>query len=167
MENTTSWYAIYTAPRAEKKIKQRFDETNIENYLPLRTEIRIWSDRKKKITVPLISGYIFVRTSPENFLDILKTPGVVAFLKEKAKPVNIPDNQMHRLRQMVEYAAEDIEFSMLPIEIGDTVRVKQGDLSGLIGELIAVRGKYKIAIRLPNFGCALTTIPLSYVEKMS
>lgn len=50
--------------------------------------------------------------------------------------------------------------------LGDKVRVKQGKLSGLIGELIEIRGKYKIAIRLDYFGCALTTVPVNCVEKM-
>lgn len=160
-----SWYAVYTAARAEKKVKQRLDEIGVENYLPLRTEIRIWTDRKKKITVPLIPGYIFVYTVPENFLKILNVAGVVTFLKEKSVAAAIPDDQIHRLRMMVEHAFEEVEFSASLVNIGDRVRVKQGNLEGLIGELVEVRGKYKIAIRLQYFGCALTTIPFSWVEK--
>ncbi|WP_251619732.1 UpxY family transcription antiterminator [Odoribacter lunatus] len=161
------WYAVYTASRAEKKIKQRLDEAGIENYLPLRTEIRIWTDRKKKIQLPLISGYIFVHISPENILKVLNIPGVVTFLKEKAVPVSIPDIQMHRLQMMVEHAFDEVEFVASPVNVGDTVRVKQGNLEGLIGELVEMRGKYKIAIRLQYFGCALTTIPVSWVEKLT
>ena len=48
MESVFSWYAVYTAARAEKKVKERLDQIGIENYLPLRTEYRVWSDRKKK-----------------------------------------------------------------------------------------------------------------------
>ena len=46
MESVFSWYAVYTAARAEKKVKERLDQIGIENYLPLRTEYRVWSDRK-------------------------------------------------------------------------------------------------------------------------
>lgn len=159
------WYAVYTTSRAEKKVKQRLDEVHIENYLPLRTEIRIWSDRKKKITLPLIPGYIFVHIPAEDILKILNIPGVVTFLKEKSLPAVIPDDQIHRLRMMVEYAFDEVEFMTSPVNIGDKVRVKQGNLEGLIGELVEVRGKYKIAIRLQYFGCALTTVPVSWVEK--
>lgn len=42
------WYAVYTSSRAEKKVKIRLDEIGIVNYLPLKTEIRVWSDREKK-----------------------------------------------------------------------------------------------------------------------
>lgn len=166
MEQVFSWYALYTTSRAEKKVKERLDEAGIENYLPLRTEVRIWSDRRKKVTFPLIAGYIFVRISSGDYLRVLTIPGVVGFLKEKAIPAAIPDEQIHRLRMMVEHAIDEVEFSAHPVKIGDTVIVKQGDLKGLIGELVEERGKYKIAIRLQYFGCALTTIPLGWVEKI-
>ena len=69
MESVFSWYAVYTAARAEKKVKERLDQIGIENYLPLRTEYRVWSDRKKKVSVPLISGYIFVHIKEETCTD--------------------------------------------------------------------------------------------------
>lgn len=166
MEHFYSWYALYTASRAEKKVKERLDEAGVENYLPLRTEVRIWSDRKKKITFPLIAGYIFVRITAGEYLKVLNIAGVVAFLREKSVPAVIPDDQIHRLRMMVEYAIDEVEFSTHPVKIGDHVMVKQGNLEGLIGELVEIRGKYKIAIRLQYFGCALTTIPLGWVEKI-
>lgn len=93
MESVFSWYAVYTAARAEKKVKERLDQIGIENYLPLRTEYRVWSDRKKKVSVPLISGYIFVHIKEETFVPVLTTPGVVTFLKEKGKAVAIPLNR--------------------------------------------------------------------------
>ncbi|MDL2330439.1 UpxY family transcription antiterminator [Odoribacter sp. OttesenSCG-928-A06] len=161
------WYAVYTASRAEKRIKERLDELSIENYLPLRTEIRVWSDRKKKISTPLISGYIFVRIALEHSLDVLRVPGVVTFLKEKSQPVVIPDDQISRLRLMVDHAFDEVEFTRNPLNVGDKVVLKQGELQGLIGDLVEIRGKYKIAIRLQYFGYALTTVPLSFVEKIN
>ena len=120
------WYAVYTTSRAEKKVKQRLDESGIENYLPLRTEIRIWSDRKKKVSLPLIPGYIFVRIAVEDMLKILNIPGVVTFLREKSVPAAIPDDQIHRLRMIVEHAFDEVEFLTSHVNVGDKVRVKQG-----------------------------------------
>ncbi len=121
---------------------------------------------KKKVSLPLIPGYIFVHIASENILKILNIPGVVTFLKEKSVPATIPDDQIHRLRMMVEHAFDEVEFMTTQVNVGDKVRVKQGNLEGLIGELVEVRGKYKIAIRLQYFGCALTTVPVSWVEKL-
>ena len=111
MESVFSWYAVYTAARAEKKVKERLDQIGIENYLPLRTEYRVWSDRKKKVSVPLISGYIFVHIKEETFVPVLTTPGVVTFLKEKGKAVAIPAEQIERLRFVENQADEPLEIS--------------------------------------------------------
>lgn len=167
MKVSLSWYAVYTTARSEKKVKKRLDEAGIENYLPLRTEYRIWSDRKKKVAFPLIPGYVFVRIARTAFLEVLNISGVVTFLKEKSVPAPIPDNQIERLRMMVEYAFDQVEFETCSITPGDTIQVNQGPLCGLIGELVEMRGKYKIAIRIEHFGCALTTIPMGWVEKVS
>ena len=38
---TSCWYAVYTAGRAEKKVKERLDKAGIESYLPLQSVIRL------------------------------------------------------------------------------------------------------------------------------
>lgn len=35
MKNT-NWYAVFTASRAEKRVKERLEQAGIENYLPVR-----------------------------------------------------------------------------------------------------------------------------------
>ena len=32
----TNWYAVFTASRAEKRVKERLEQAGIENYLPVR-----------------------------------------------------------------------------------------------------------------------------------
>ena len=55
------WFALYTKARAEKKLGLALDRLGIENYLPLISEKRQWSDRVKVIESPLFKSYIFVR----------------------------------------------------------------------------------------------------------
>lgn len=172
MEEATSidkefhWYAVYTASRAEKKVRDRLNEAGIECYLPLQTVIRIWSDRKKKVEIPVINGYIFVRISQEDFRRVQEMPGVAFFLKEKGKAVPIPEKQIKILRFMVDNSEEEIEFSAEDFKPGVSVIITRGQLQGLIGELMEVRGKYKVAIRLENFGCALTTVSMGSLRKL-
>ena len=158
MESVFSWYAVYTAARAEKKVKERLDQIGIENYLPLRTEYRVWSDRKKKVSVPLISGYTFV--------PVLTTPGVVTFLKEKGKAVAIPAEQIERLRFVENQADEPLEISYEDIPAGTLVEVVRGKLAGFQGEMVQIRDKYRIVLRLEKLGCALITVAASCVEKV-
>lgn len=166
MESVCAWYAVYTASRAEKKVKERLDESGIDNYLPLRTEYRVWSDRKKKVTVPLIAGYIFVHIQETAFLSVLAIPGVVTFLKEKGKAVSIPANQIERLRFVENNFEEPIEMSYEDIPEGTLVEVVRGKLVGFQGEMVEIRDKYRIVLRLEKLGCALITVPVSCIEKV-
>lgn len=62
-ENASCWYAVYTAPRAEKKVKEQLDKIGVENYLPLQPVVRLWNNRKKKIFIPLFRD-VYLCTSP-------------------------------------------------------------------------------------------------------
>jgi len=52
------WFALYTKPRNEFKAEQQLIAAGITNYLPTVTLLKQWSDRKKKVTEPLLRGYI-------------------------------------------------------------------------------------------------------------
>lgn len=160
------WYAVYTAPRAEKKVSDRFTESGIEHYLPLQTVIRQWSDREKKVIVPVINGYIFVRITRLDFDKVLNTFGAIQFVREKYKPVPIPDDQLARLKFMVDGSNKPVEFTTEDLKPGQPVKVIRGEMQGLIGELIEVHGKHKILIRIDKFGCAKVEVSLSSVEKL-
>jgi transcription antitermination factor NusG len=102
-----------------------------------------------------------------DFAKVTKIYGAIAFVRKEGKPVAIPENQIERFRAMVEHADDLIEFSMENFEQGETVKITKGPLSGVIGELINVMGKYKVMIRLEQFGAALTTVPASFISKVS
>lgn len=165
--DTVRWYAIYTAPRAEKKVAERFTNEHIEHYLPIHKVMRKWSDRMKEVEVPVVNGYIFVHISERQFDAVLKTFGAIQFVREFNKPVPIPDQQLVKLRFMVDNAEGPIDFSLEELEPGILISITRGPLQGLIGELKEVKGKHKVVIRIDTFGCAMTTIPLSFVTPLN
>ena len=61
---------------------------------------------------------------------------------------------------------KDVSGSMnsSPLARGEKVRVVKGPLTGLVGELVNVDGKSKIAVRLNMLGCACVNMPIGYVE---
>ena len=165
-KNTPQWFAVYTAPRAEKKVRERFQQSGIEHYLPVQMVTRKWHDRLKKVEQPVLTGYIFVRILPEEASKVLMTYGAIAFVREQSRPAIIPDSQIERLRQMVEISEEEIEFTPADLDPGTPVRIVRGELVGLIGEMVEVKGKFKVAVRLSGLGCALTTVSASCLEKL-
>ncbi|MCC8174787.1 MAG: UpxY family transcription antiterminator [Odoribacter sp.] len=166
MTKQFNWYVVYTSSRAEKKVKERLEEQGIICYLPLKTSIRQWSDRKKKVYLPLIPSYIFLYITSDDFSRVLFIPGIINFIKEKNIPAFIPDYQIERLKLMLERSEEEIEFTSLSLSKGDNIRIIKGGLTGLIGELVEIQGKHKIAVRLEKLGFALSIVPISFIEKL-
>ncbi len=157
------WYALYTAPRAEKKVAERFTKSGIEHYLPIQKVMRKWSDRMKAVEVPVVNGYIFVHINELQFDTILKTYGAIQFVREFRRPVPIPDQQLNRLRFMVDNAEAPVEFNFDELKPGQPITITKGPLQGLMGELQEVRGKHHVVIRIDKFGCAITEVPMSFI----
>jgi transcription termination/antitermination protein NusG len=161
------WYALYTAPRAEKKVAERFTDSGIEHYLPIQKVMRKWSDRMKEVEVPVVNGYIFVHISELQFKSVLNTYGAIQFVREFGKPVPIPDKQLARLRFMVDNADGPVDFSLEDLTPGTPISIIRGPMQGLVGELKEIKGKHHVVIRLDKFGCALTTVQLSFVTPLT
>lgn len=159
------WYPVYTRARAEKKVEAWLNKHGIECYLPLRKVLKQWSDRKKWVSSPLFSSYVFVRIDMVEYQDVLNTPGVARFVWFEGKPVPVSEKQIHTVKLLLE---GDIDIEALEEEFapGDMVSIDYGSLKGLSGELIEYRGKKKILIRINEIGKNLVIeVPLAYVLK--
>ena len=160
------WYALYTRPRAEKLVYQRLTEDRIETFLPLQKTYRIWSDRKKLVEKPLLSSYIFVRTSPRFFPNVYKVNGVVKFISFEGQPVSIPSKQIDNLKLLVNSDAE-IEVSSEKFATGDNVEVISGSLIGLTGELIKIGSHNRVIVRIDKLDQNLILkIPRAFLKRI-
>lgn len=74
-----NWYVIYTKPKWEKKVAEQLADAGIECYCPLITQVRQWSDRKKKVVVPLFNSYVFVRLEDCDRNLVFQSPGAVRY----------------------------------------------------------------------------------------
>ena len=157
-ENASCWYAVYTAPRAEKKVKEQLDKIGVENYLPLQPVVRLWNNRKKKIFIPVVPGCLFVHISSEEIAHVAGIHGVAFLLKEKGQYVSIPEVQMETFKTMIEHSCELVEFAPNEFVPGTIVRVISGQLQGLEAELVECQGNKKMLLRVEGLGCALVTV---------
>jgi len=131
------WYAIRTRSRAEKKVADEIREKGIVSFLPLVTRIHNWSDRRKKVQLPLFPGYVFVQTmpSPETRISVLRTLGVAGFVGSQGHGTPIPDKQIEDIRLILE---NDVPFEAYPfLQINQRVRIRGGALDGVEGTLVA------------------------------
>jgi transcriptional antiterminator RfaH len=165
-KSVSRWYALYTRPRAEKLVNERLMEVGIETFLPMMKTYRIWSDRKKLVEKPLLSSYIFVKTTRHNFPKVSRIQGVVKFVTFEGVPASIPQNQIDNLRLLINSDAE-IEVSSNKFEQGDNVEVISGSLVGLTGELIKIGTRNRVIVRVDRLDQNLILkIPKAFLRRI-
>lgn len=126
-----NWYALYTKPRSEFKAAEQLEINKINYYLPTVTTTKQWSDRKKKITEPIIRGYIFINADEKERLLSLEQYSIVRCVTERGRPAVIPEWQIKNLMKMLEY---DGDFFVLnKLVPGQRVKIKDGPFMGVEG----------------------------------
>jgi hypothetical protein len=75
-----NWHVIYTKPRGEKKVEEQLLSLGINAYCPTRNEIRLWSDRKKRIQVPVLPSMVLVNIDEKDIDRVFECPGVVRYM---------------------------------------------------------------------------------------
>ena len=120
----SNWYAVFTASRAEKRVKERLEQAGIENYLPMREVEFVRDGLVKRLEVPVITGCIFVRVSETNLPSVLSILGVIALLQKERVPVVISDEQLDSFKILNE-RAETLEIVNEGLTVGSATRVPQ------------------------------------------
>jgi transcription antitermination factor NusG len=138
------WYAVYTRSRHEKTVATKLEEKQLEVFLPVRTVLRRWKDRRKEVSLPLFSSYVFVRIPMSERLRVLQTPGVVLMLSEGSRPVPIPQDQIASIQKLV---ASGLKYDPYPyLKEGMQVNVVRGPLEGVTGILIEKRKQHMLVL---------------------
>ena len=145
-EPVERWYALQTRFQREKVVEQRLMERGVQTFLPTITEVRRWSDRKKKIQLPLFSSYLFVKLAPSKVerVRVLSVDGVFNFVGPRGEGTPIPDAQIEAVRTLVD---GQLAWSSHPfLNIGQRVRICSGALQGVEGILVARSGESTLVI---------------------
>ena len=160
------WLVALVRVSHEKKTSERLSKMGIENFLPVQQEVHQWSDCRKVVERVLLPMMIFVHVDLYEQKEVLTLGSISRYmvLRGESTPAVIPDEQMARFRFMLDYSEEAVCMNDTPLARGEKVRVIKGPLSGLVGELVTVGGKSKIAVRLNMLGCACVDMPIGYVE---
>ncbi|MEX0686927.1 MAG: UpxY family transcription antiterminator [Balneolales bacterium] len=160
-----NWYALYTRPRFEKKVLKELEELGYEAYLPIKRELRQWSDRKKWIEEPLIRSYVFIKTEPKQLPLASQVNGVACPVTFNGRPATIRAEEIKAIRMIISgpdlFDVEEISFTK-----GEPVSIIEGPLKGLKGNWINYRGGQRVAIRIDQLQKdIIVEVPTAYVKK--
>lgn len=160
------WHAIYVSANREKKLAAHFEQRGIEVYCPCQTEVRQWSDRKKKVSVPLFRSYLFLRIDHQrDQLQVLQTPGVVAFVKWLRQIAVIRDEEIKAIRDFLSNHEEVKLHSLENLKRGDELSVQRGPMMGKTGKVLD-SSRHKVKLLLEQLGMEMIAeIPKSQLSK--
>jgi transcription antitermination factor NusG len=156
-----NWRALYVNSRAEKKIGENLIAKNIEAYVPVVKTMRQWNDRKKLVELPLMNGYVFVNIEPKDQDKVLQTKGVVSFVKSEGKIAVVREDEIARLKQLVElgYQLEAGGINKTYKE-GDKIKITSGALKGIEGYVLESKENRQIEVLLESIGqCIKVKLP--------
>jgi transcriptional antiterminator NusG len=141
-----SWFAVRVRSNFERIAVTHLRERGYEEFAPSHKTERNWSDRKKEIDQFLFPGYVFCRFNPQDRLPVLTAPGVVDVVGWGKIPAPIPDQEIERVRRMVQ---SGLLVSPWPyLELGQAVLIEHGPLAGMEGILAEVKGRCRLVVSI-------------------
>ena len=148
-----NWYVIYTKPKWEKKVAEQLQAVGIESYCPTVIQVRQWTDRKKKVEVPLFNSYVFVRIDPKRRESVFRVSGVVRYLFWLGQPAMVRDVEIQEIRKRLgDSSIQDVE--VLPYQKGDRIVLKEGYFANQEAVVKEV-SKKEYVLELENLGYIL------------
>jgi transcription antitermination factor NusG len=140
------WYAVRVRSNHERISAFHLQDRGYQEFSPSYKIERRWSDRKKEVEQFLFPGYVFCRLNPQQRLPVLSAPGVVGLVGCGKIPTPIPDEEIDRIRRMVQSGLLITPWPFL--ELGQTVLIEQGPLAGVEGILEEVKGKCRLVVSI-------------------
>ncbi len=129
------WYTFYTKSRHEKKVKELLERGGYDVFLPMQKVLRQWSDRKKKVEVPLFNAYIFVGTEEHRIAEVLKVPGISWSIRHNGKPAVLHPKEYELINRFLATGLTLEVVATPAVAEGDQVMVVDGPLKGAIGRV--------------------------------
>jgi transcriptional antiterminator NusG len=166
-----NWYVLQSKPRNELKVYNQLVNKEIEVYLPMIYTIRYWSDRKKKIQIPLFPGYLFVYgNSEERYNAISNTPGALKYIMYQKRHAVVTEEEINYIKLSLQ-EPERVKIEDTNLIEGDFVEITHGIFKGLKGYITQLRGNYKLMVSIvemnTTFSVQLSNSEVKLVQKIS
>jgi transcription antitermination factor NusG len=144
--NGLPWFALQVRSQRENHVADQLSAKGYEFFLPLYSSRKRWSDRVKKVEVPLFPGYLFCRFDPYDRLPILKIPWLLQIVGFNHTPAPVDDEEISSVRRLITSSAVAEPWPFMAI--GERVRIESGPLRGVVGVLTQLKGNHKLVVSI-------------------
>lgn len=124
------WYTLYTKPNSEHQVATSLQTRGIQTYLPELESSEADPERRK----PFFPCYLFVKIDLEmvGLSQVQWTPGLRYVVAFDEQPVPLPDQVIDLIRRRLEAMNASKSWKGHRFQPGETVRVADGPLQGLL-----------------------------------
>jgi transcriptional antiterminator RfaH len=154
-ENERFWFAIKVRPKCEKLVRDRLLDKGVPNYVPIQIKVRHYTRKVKKVELPLLKGYVLVNAILEDYLPIIGTEHVLGFLRSDRAPAVIPEKDIELLRRVEGSAHAANSIPLNELQAGAMLEIIGGDLTGMTGRMVSIKGKELISVELIHLDTAI------------
>ena len=147
------WFVVYTRPQQELKVAEQLSAIGITNYCPTITLVKQYSDRKKKVTKPLLSSYVMVELEENKRNKVFVCSGIVRYLFFLGKPAVVPHFEIELMQDHLNGVYNDIKLATL--SVGQTHKIAEGPFSGILGRVVQ-SDNTKVKLELASLGMSIT-----------
>ena len=147
--NAKKWFVLCTKPRNELKVTERLTRIGVEVYTPTKIEVRQWSDRKKKVLVPLLPSMVLVQLLEKEVAAVFEVPGAVRFLFEHGKRASVSNEEVLAMKRYLETV---VQKESKRLAVGDLVKVPLLEQEAI---LLDIKGK-KCLAQLQKLGAIVS-----------
>lgn len=160
------WKVVYVNSRAEKKVCDKLLKKGIEAYVPLKKELKQWSDRKKMVESPLIGGYVFVKPNAQQRDAVLHEQSVLQYVRYNGADAVVRDIEIEALKS-IEQKGYFVELNNTnDFKAGDFGSIQHGPFKGLQGKVISKQNEEEIHLAISGIDYSLTIkVPKEIVVK--
>jgi transcription antitermination factor NusG len=142
--SNAAWYALHVRSRKENYVASQISSQGYECFLPTYRSIRKWSDRVKEVEQPLFPGYLFCRFNYHQRRPLIATSGVMQIVGTGRTAVPVADDEISSLQLAL---ASGLPRQPWPyLEVGQRVRINYGNLRGLEGLLVNLKGNHRVVL---------------------
>lgn len=144
-----NWYVLHTKPRTEKKVAEYLSLIGLNAFCPTRPQIRIWSDRKKRIEVPILPSMVLVNIDDKDINRVFECSFVIRYMFWLGKRAVVRQTEVDVLRKYLtgRYNFNSVKLSKL--KVGDDFNLSSfNNEKGTINRI----SKNKIWIYLKSIG---------------
>ena len=113
------WYVLLTKPKSEKKVEEKLLSIGINAYCPTRTEIRFWSDRKKRIEAPVLPSMVLVNIDDNEINKVFECSSVIRYMFWLGKRATVRQSEIDILKKYLNGDYSFINSKFSGIKVGD------------------------------------------------